>query len=87
MPGLDGTGPRGLGPMTGGGRGLCVLKMAGLDKPITGIAGRSGWPIECGEAPNTELDRLRWQAEQIEIRLRFLHGRIERTKANCQESE
>jgi hypothetical protein len=23
MPGLDGTGPRGMGPMTGGGRGLC----------------------------------------------------------------
>ena len=22
MPGLDGTGPRGLGPMTGGGRGF-----------------------------------------------------------------
>lgn len=25
MPGLDGTGPRGLGPMTGGGRGYCTL--------------------------------------------------------------
>jgi len=24
MPGLDGTGPRGMGPMTGGRRGLCV---------------------------------------------------------------
>ena len=23
MPGFDGTGPRGLGPMTGGGRGFC----------------------------------------------------------------
>lgn len=23
MPGLDGTGPRGMGPMTGGGRGFC----------------------------------------------------------------
>ncbi|MFQ5810640.1 MAG: DUF5320 domain-containing protein [Armatimonadota bacterium] len=23
MPGLDGTGPRGMGPMTGGGRGWC----------------------------------------------------------------
>jgi len=23
MPGLDGTGPRGMGPMTGGGRGYC----------------------------------------------------------------
>ncbi|MBN2190293.1 MAG: DUF5320 domain-containing protein [Candidatus Aureabacteria bacterium] len=25
MPGFDGTGPLGRGPMTGGGRGLCVL--------------------------------------------------------------
>lgn len=24
MPGFDGTGPRGLGPMTGGGRGFCA---------------------------------------------------------------
>ncbi|MEA3255841.1 MAG: DUF5320 domain-containing protein [Candidatus Altiarchaeota archaeon] len=24
MPGLDGTGPRGLGPLTGGGRGFCL---------------------------------------------------------------
>ncbi len=23
MPGFDGTGPRGLGPLTGGGRGVC----------------------------------------------------------------
>ncbi|NLJ33499.1 MAG: DUF5320 domain-containing protein [Firmicutes bacterium] len=25
MPGFDGTGPRGQGAMTGGGRGFCVL--------------------------------------------------------------
>ena len=25
MPGFDGTGPRGMGPMTGGGRGFCVV--------------------------------------------------------------
>ncbi|MGC8863721.1 MAG: DUF5320 domain-containing protein [Armatimonadota bacterium] len=25
MPGFDGTGPAGQGPMTGGGRGFCVL--------------------------------------------------------------
>ena len=25
MPGGDGTGPRGIGPMTGGGRGYCVM--------------------------------------------------------------
>ena len=25
MPGYDGTGPRGMGPMTGGGRGYCAV--------------------------------------------------------------
>jgi hypothetical protein len=25
MPGFDGTGPMGLGPMTGGGRGFCAI--------------------------------------------------------------
>ena len=27
MPGYDGTGPRGRGPMTGAGRGYCVLEL------------------------------------------------------------
>lgn len=27
MPGFDGTGPRGMGPMTGGGRGYCVVPL------------------------------------------------------------
>jgi len=27
MPGFDGTGPRGMGSMTGGGRGFCVVPL------------------------------------------------------------
>lgn len=30
MPGFDGTGPVGMGPMTGGGRGFCVAPVAGM---------------------------------------------------------
>jgi len=30
MPGFDGTGPRGMGSMTGGGRGFCVVPVAGV---------------------------------------------------------
>ncbi|MBU0608259.1 MAG: DUF5320 domain-containing protein [Armatimonadetes bacterium] len=33
MPGLDGTGPRGQGPMTGGGRGWCATSAGGF-RPI-----------------------------------------------------
>lgn len=29
MPGFDGTGPMGMGPMTGGGRGYCAVPMTG----------------------------------------------------------
>jgi len=45
MPGLDGTGPMGAGPMTGGGRGNCMT-----DEPATverfvrrGLALGRGW--------------------------------------------
>ncbi|OGX17910.1 MAG: hypothetical protein A3K83_07960 [Omnitrophica WOR_2 bacterium RBG_13_44_8b] len=30
MPGFDGTGPMGMGPMTGGGRGFCVAPVSGI---------------------------------------------------------
>ena len=30
MPGFDGTGPRGMGPMTGGGAGYCVTPEGGM---------------------------------------------------------
>jgi hypothetical protein len=29
MPGFDGAGPSGMGPMTGGGRGYCAVPQAG----------------------------------------------------------
>jgi len=37
MPGFDGTGPRGMGPMTGGGRGFCAVPL-----PAAGPAYRGG---------------------------------------------
>ena len=43
MPGFDGTGPRGMGPMTGGGRGFC--SPWGI-----GMAGRYGFPRRTGYA-------------------------------------
>jgi hypothetical protein len=43
MPGLDGTGPRGMGPMTGGGRGWCNPLWAGY-----GASGGFGYPYYGG---------------------------------------
>ncbi|GBC61046.1 hypothetical protein DENIS_2006 [Desulfonema ishimotonii] len=40
MPGFDKTGPRGMGPMTGGGRGYCPSGSAGGRGPAAGGYGR-----------------------------------------------
>lgn len=45
MPGFDGTGPRGQGPMTGGGRGYCVVPANSFKNRFFGrrfICGRGG---------------------------------------------
>ena len=46
MPGFDGTGPLGQGPMTGRGRGFCVLTSS-KENPgqLEGLAGLQGRPI------------------------------------------
>jgi hypothetical protein len=47
MPGFDGTGPQGRGPMTGRARGYCVLQ--GSNDPsnhIHGFAGVQGTPVD-----------------------------------------
>ncbi len=46
MPGFDGTGPFGLGPMTGRGRGYCVMRPPSSGCGIAwGYAGLMGWPF------------------------------------------
>jgi len=47
MPGYDGTGPRGMGPMTGGGRGYCAVPGTatrfGLRRGLGLGFGRGAW--------------------------------------------
>ncbi|MGC8787704.1 MAG: DUF5320 domain-containing protein [Anaerolineae bacterium] len=47
MPGFDGTGPRGEGPLTGRGEGYCVLQLPdpASGKPAFGFAGLAGVPV------------------------------------------
>lgn len=46
MPGFDGTGPRGKGPMTGKAQGYCLLNIPDNDaESKTGFAGLQGKPI------------------------------------------
>lgn len=43
MPALDGTGPMGLGPMTGGGRGWCNPYFYGVRPPWWGFPALQPW--------------------------------------------
>jgi len=48
MPGFDGTGPRGQGPMTGGGRGYCIMPTGEVARQFGrgaygGRGGGRGW--------------------------------------------
>jgi hypothetical protein len=46
MPGRDGTGPQGSGPMTGSGAGVCILKTdPHVPGKAVGFAGVSGKPV------------------------------------------
>ena len=53
MPGFDGTGPRGMGPMTGGGRGFCSPWGIGAAFRGYGVPPRTGYgyPYYAGAAP------------------------------------
>jgi len=79
MPGFDGTGPMGMGPMTGGGRGFCAIPL------------RSAWPAYAGTvftvrypvpfAPQMtreqELDYLKSLAKSMRDDLKEIGGRIQ----------
>jgi hypothetical protein len=63
MPGFDGTGPGGMGPMTGGGRGFCSPGGVG--------AASAGYRKELDSLKN-QAQTLRGQLGQIEARIQQL---------------
>ena len=85
MPGFDGTGPMGMGPMTGGGRGYCaVLLPQSSTAFMAGIAygphaGRWVAPhfrIAPGVTDEEELNFLRNQAQALKGCLEGIETRI-----------
>lgn len=78
MPGYDGQGPRGQGPMTGGGMGYCMLKLPGAsDEPLTGFAGLAGHPLGFQPDGRTdEIDALRLNLCRIQLALQELDLRL-----------
>ena len=87
MPGFDGTGPRGLGPMTGGGRGFCAVPAGG--RAISrgrrgafygyGMAyGAPYWaPPSTEMTPEGELAMLRSEADALKKELESIESRIQ----------
>jgi hypothetical protein len=88
MPGFDGTGPRGMGPMTGGGRGYCSHRGVGLGWAPRWGRGRGGYGpgygygyADQGFAPGfatreEEMDYLKSEAEALKRSLEGLEARM-----------
>ena len=84
MPGFDGTGPRGMGPMTGGGRGYCSPRGFRAGRAPYGGRGRGGYGY--GYAGRTsapdfvsrdeEIDYLRSEAEALKRTLEEVEARV-----------
>lgn len=78
MPGFDGTGPRGMGPMTGGGRGFC--SPYGIRSARWPYGAHRGWGYSpaFGTAPNREqeLDFLKDETQALKRTLEGIEARI-----------
>jgi len=92
MPGFDGTGPRGMGPMTGGGRGFCSPWGIGAGYRSYGRSPGMGYgypyygagPAAPGAVPfapqmtrEQEFDFLKNQAQAMRGQLEQLESRIQ----------
>jgi len=92
MPGFDGTGPRGMGPMTGGGRGFCGSRGFGAAyRPYGAFPGRgydypsysTGWgnryaaPFTPQMNRDQELGFLKEQAQAMKSQLEQIESRIQ----------
>ena len=80
MPGYDGTGPRGMGPMTGGARGYCVVSEDELaDRQYDDRRG-AGYRYNDTIAPekDRELDALKSEMKSLKDTLSRIESQIEK---------
>ena len=90
MPGFDGTGPIGMGPMTGRGRGFCVVPLRpawpayagkGFAMPYAaprGIPYYGAPAFAPGMGREEELDYLRGLAQSMREELKEIEERIQK---------
>ena len=74
MPGFDGTGPQGKGPLSGRGEGYCAIR---LPDPRSGgqaygYAGRAGLPVRLGPRWGLRFRRAVGSRRLRDPRRRFL---------------
>ena len=78
MPGFDGTGPRGQGPMTGRGEGYCALVLPESGQAPYGYAGLQGTSVHPGMLAARPTLRARfacWLRPSPGLRRPFGRGR------------
>ena len=81
MPGFDGTGPRGMGPMTGGGRGFCSPRGLRASRRGGAYRGYPGIPYppyyNPGMTAEQEVEFLRSQAQMMAEQLEQVQKRLQ----------
>jgi hypothetical protein len=76
MPGFDGTGPQGHGPMTGRARGYCILRTANDESNrMQGFAGVQGTPIDAGSPEGQEATDMAFRDGTGPVASRPMVGR------------
>jgi hypothetical protein len=83
MPRFDGTGPKGRGPMSGSGRGFCLMRMPETPgEAATGFAGLAGRPVTVGDDPGKmDIASLHERLRDIQAALDDLKGRLANLEA------
>ena len=93
MPGFDGTGPNGMGPMTGGGRGFCAVPVRPTWPAYAGtrfampygpqpVRPYYGVPLYTQEtARHQELDYLKGLSQSMKGNLKEIEDRIQQIES------
>ena len=95
MPGFDGTGPRGMGPMTGGGRGFCATPLRAawpgyarmgryMPYPYAapwGMPYRGASPFSPEISRGGEIDYLKGLAQSMSDGLKEIEARIQKIES------
>ncbi|NLV90849.1 MAG: DUF5320 domain-containing protein [Firmicutes bacterium] len=93
MPGFDGTGPMGYGPMTGRGGGYCIAYHCGQGyaRPRCGLGPRRAggrWGRGLGPVYAYAKDQREWLEEQaswLSQQLDFVRGRLDELSNDKQD--